>query len=225
MSSYNPGADSRKLTQGLLICGITLAPLFFAVVLIQSFTRAGFDIRRTPLSLLSLGDLGWIQIANFIIAGLLALACAIGIRRALAGSQGGSWGPLLVATYGLGLILAGTFHPDPFHPDPGYSFPPNAPAGVAATMSVHATVHYVAFAIVVISLIAACFVFFRRFRALGQHKWSIYSAATGIVTLILMVVGFTTNTFLALTVMAAIAFGWLSVIAARLYAELNEVSR
>ena len=26
MSSYNPGADSCTLTQGLLICGITLAP-------------------------------------------------------------------------------------------------------------------------------------------------------------------------------------------------------
>lgn len=217
MSSYRPGTDSRKLTQGLLICGITIAPLFFAVVIIQFFTRVGFDVRRTPISLLSLGDLGGIQIANFIVTGLLALACAIGIRRALAGSKGGTWGPLLIALYGLGLILAGTFHPDP-----GYGFPPGAPAGALPTMSGHATVHYVAFAIVVISLIAACFVFFRRFRAQGQNGWSIYSVATGIVTPVLMVVGFTTNTILALTVMAAIAFGWLSVVAARLHAELQE---
>jgi Protein of unknown function (DUF998) len=217
MSSYRPGTDSRKLTQSLLICGITIAPLFFAVVIIQSFTRAGFDIRRAPLSLLSLGDLRWIQIANFIITGLLALACAIGIRRALAGSKGGTWGPLLIATYGLGLILAGTFHPDS-----GYGFPPNAPAGALATMSGHATVHYVAFAIVVISLIAACFVFFRTFRSLGQHGWSIYSVATGIIAPVLLGVGFTTNTILALTVMAAIAFGWLSAVAARLYAELQQ---
>ena len=96
MSSYRLGTASRKLTNGLLICDIILAPLFFAVVFIQSFTRPGFDIRRTPLSLLSLGDLGWIQIANFIIAGLLALACVMGIRRALAGSKGGTWGPLLI---------------------------------------------------------------------------------------------------------------------------------
>lgn len=72
------------------------------MVIVQSFTRAGFDLRQVPLSLLSLGDLGWIQIANFIITGLLALACAIGIRRAFAGSKGGTWGPLLIATCGLG---------------------------------------------------------------------------------------------------------------------------
>jgi uncharacterized membrane protein len=75
---------------------------------------------------------------------------------------------------------------------------------------------------VVISLIAACFVFFRTFRSLGQHGWSIYSAATGIVTSVLKGVGFTTNTILALTVMSAITFGWLSAVAARLYAELQE---
>ncbi len=177
-------------------------PLFFAVLIIQFFTRAGFDIRRIPISLLSLGDLGWIQIANFIIAGLLALACTIGMRRALAGSKGGTWGPLLIATYGLGLLLAGIFHPDP-----GYGFPPSAPAGMMLPMSGHAIVHYVAFAILFISLIAACFVFSRRFRALGQNGWSIYSAATGIVTPVLIAVGFTTNTILAITVTAAIALG------------------
>ena len=37
MSLYRRGTASRKLTQGLLICGITLAPLFFAVLIIQFF--------------------------------------------------------------------------------------------------------------------------------------------------------------------------------------------
>lgn len=41
MSSYRAKPDSRQLTKGLLICGITLAPLFWAVVIVQSFTRAG----------------------------------------------------------------------------------------------------------------------------------------------------------------------------------------
>ncbi len=217
MSLYRRGTASRKLTQGLLICGITLAPLFFVVLIIQFFTRAGFDVRRTPISLLSLGDLGWIQIANFIIAGLLALACAIGMRRAFAGSKGGTWGPLLIAACGLGLILAGTFHPDA-----GYSFPPGAPAGMVLPMSGHAIVHYVAFAIIFIPLIAACFVFFRRFRALGQHGWSIYSVATGIVIPVFIAVGFTTNTIPAITVTAAIALGWVSAVAARLHAEFQE---
>ncbi len=81
-----------SLTKILLICGTISGPLFIVVVLTQFFTRDGADIHRLPLSLLSLGDLGWIQIANFIITGLLALACAVGIRRVLAGSKSGTWG-------------------------------------------------------------------------------------------------------------------------------------
>ena len=48
----------------LLACGLALAPLFYVVVVAQMLTRTGFDIGRHPLSLLSLGDAGWIQIAK-----------------------------------------------------------------------------------------------------------------------------------------------------------------
>jgi hypothetical protein len=54
----------------LLVCGVALGPLFYVVVVLQILTRTGFDIRRHPLSLLSLGDAGWIQIANFILTDL-----------------------------------------------------------------------------------------------------------------------------------------------------------
>ena len=212
MSSPETETDSRPLTRGLLLCGVILAPLFYAVVLIQAFTRAGFDIRRAPLSILSLGELGWIQIANFILAGVLALACALGIRRVLAGRKGGTFGPLLIATYGLGLIVAGTFHPDP-----GYHFPPGvgAPAEMLPVMSDHAKIHSLGFVIVVLSLIAACFVFCFGFRSRGQSGWSVYSAATGIVTPVLLVTAVATNTVWLIIVMGAISFGWVSVIAAR----------
>ena len=184
MSSYSTETNARRLTKGLLFCGVVLAPLFYAVVLVQAFTRAGFDIRQAPLSLLSLGELGWIQIANFILAGLLALACAAGVRRTWAGGKGGTLGPLLIASYGLGLVVAGIFHPDP-----GYHFPPGvgAPAEMLPVMSDHAKVHSLGFVIVVLSLIAACFVFARGFRSRGQHGWSVYSAVTGIVTPVLLV--------------------------------------
>lgn len=213
MSLLGAEAASLKLTRGLLTCGTIVAPLFFAAVFTQAFTRAGFDIRRVPLSLLSLGDLGWIQIATFITTGVLALACAVGIRRVLTGSRGGTWGPLLIATYGLGLILAGIFHPDP-----GYSFPPNAgaPAGMLPTTSGHALVHEVGFVLVVLSLIASCFVFFRTFRSLGQRGWATYSAATGVIAPVLLAVGLTTSTIILITATAVVTFGWLSATAARL---------
>ncbi len=220
MITYEAKTDSHKLTRGLLICGIALAPLFCAVLIIQFFIRAGFDIRRTPISLLSLGDLGWIQIANFIVTGLLAITCAVGIRRAWVGSKGGTLGPLLIATYGLGLVLAGIFHPDP-----GYGFPPGTPAGAAAAMSGHAMLHNIAFLIVMVSLIAACFVFSRGFRSRGQSGWDTYSVATGILAPVLIAAGIATNTILLITALPVVAFGWVSVIAARLRADLWGVPR
>jgi len=55
-------AENSALIRFLLTCGIVSAPLFCVVVFTQFFTRPGADIHRLPLSLLSLGDFGWIQI-------------------------------------------------------------------------------------------------------------------------------------------------------------------
>ena len=181
------------------------------MLVLQFFTRADFDIRKTPISLLSLGSFGWIQICNFIVTGLLALPCAVGIRRAWAGGKGRTWGPLLIATFGLGLILAGTFHPDP-----GHRFPPGAPVGAAAVTSGHGMVHNIAFLIVMLSLIAACFVFSRGFRSRGQTRLSIYSVVTGMLVPALIASGIATNTIMLITALSAVAFGWVSVIAARI---------
>ena len=72
----------------LLACGVALGPLFYVVVVAQILTRTGFDISKHPLSLLSLGNTGWIQIANFILTGLLAIACAFGMRRVMRNVSG-----------------------------------------------------------------------------------------------------------------------------------------
>src|SRR5215813_11948966 len=88
-----PGASSEtgiKLTRALLTCGVIAGPLYIAVGVTQMFIRPGFDIQRHALSLLSNGDLGWIQIANFIVTGLLVIAGALGMRRVLRGSRGGT---------------------------------------------------------------------------------------------------------------------------------------
>ncbi|MEV6494312.1 DUF998 domain-containing protein, partial [Actinoplanes sp. NPDC051633] len=74
-------------------------PLWAAVSLTQAAARDDFDITRHPLSLLSTGSLGWIQIANFVVAGVLTIVGA----RALAGV----WAPWLVRVAGAGLLAAG----------------------------------------------------------------------------------------------------------------------
>src|SRR2546429_7425927 len=79
----------------------------------QALTRPGFDLRRHYLSQLGTGGLGWIQIGNFVVAGLLYLAFAVGIRSALHPGRAGTWGPLLIGSYGICLLVAGVFVADP----------------------------------------------------------------------------------------------------------------
>lgn len=75
-----------QLTRPLLISGLFAGPIYITVGLVQIATRTGFDITRHPLSMLSLGDFGWVQIANFILTGTLVISGAIGLRRAEEGN-------------------------------------------------------------------------------------------------------------------------------------------
>jgi hypothetical protein len=89
----------------LLVAGIAAGFLFILVSAVESFVRPGFDLKRHAISMLSLGDRGWLMVVTFILSGALTLLCAVGLRAA----EGGLWGPLLIAVYGLGLIIAGIF--------------------------------------------------------------------------------------------------------------------
>ena len=91
-------------TRALLACGVVAGPLFIIVAFIQVLIRSGFDPRRHPLSLLSLGDLGWIQITNFVVGGLLFTASAVGIRRTMRSGPGRRWGPWLIGVFGVSLV-------------------------------------------------------------------------------------------------------------------------
>ena len=161
---------TTKATRALLACGVVAGPLYVVVGLIQMLVRDGFDIRRHALSLLSNGDLGWIQVANFLVAGLLAIVGAAGMRRVLRGSRGGTWGPLLIGVYGVGLIGAGFFRADPV-----LGFPPGLPASAYDTVSWQGIMHFISGGIGFLALIAACFVLARRYAALRQRGWAAYS--------------------------------------------------
>ena len=167
---------SMSTTRALLTGGVIAGPLFVVVSLAQTFTREGFDITRHAWSLLSNGDLGWIQISNFLVTGLLTVAGALGMRRTLRGSRGGAWGPLLLGIYGVSLIGAGAFTADPMD-----GFPAGTPPGPPAAISWHGLAHFAAGGIGFLALIVACFVFARRFAALKQGGWAVYSLVTGVV--------------------------------------------
>ena len=173
-----PSESSSPGTRLLLACGVVAGSLFTLVAVIEMLTRQGFDLRRHDLSLLSNGDLGWIQIASFVVTGLLAIAAAVGMRRALKSGPGRTWGPLLLGIFGLGYIGAGLFVPDPMN-----GFPPGTPNGMPSSVSWHSWMHLVSGSLGFLALIAACFVFARRFAGLGQRGWMAYSIITGILVL------------------------------------------
>ncbi len=160
----------------LLVCGVLAGPLYVVVGATQALTREGFDIRRHALSLLSNGELGWIQIANFIASGLLVIAAAVGMRRVLDPGRGGTWGPVLIGTYGASLIAAAIFVADP-----SFGFPPGTPDGPPTTISTSGVLHFAAGGVGFFALIAGCFVLARRFSAVDERGWAMFSIATGVV--------------------------------------------
>jgi hypothetical protein len=199
----------------LLSCGIAAGPLYIATVALQVLARDGFDIRRHAASLLSNGDLGWIQIANFLVTGLLTIAGATGVRRALGSRPGGTWGPRLIALFGVSLLAAGVFVADP-----AFGFPAGTADGPPTTVSWHGIVHFAAGGIGFLGLIAACLVFARSFAAAGQKRWAAFSAATGVIYLVAFA-GIASGQQrpglnVAFSVAVVLGWTWLSALSARL---------
>ena len=152
-TSAAPVTAKSRSTRLLLCAGIVAGPLFVGAAAVQALTRNGFDLSHQPLSMLSLGDLGWVQITNFVLAGLLSLAFAVGVARSLRSGPGSKWAPRLFAVFGTGLIIGGVFVPDP-----ALGYPIGTPDGYPETLSVHGALHAVAPPLSFLALVAVCWV-------------------------------------------------------------------
>ncbi|MGH3385996.1 MAG: DUF998 domain-containing protein [Nocardioidaceae bacterium] len=203
-------ATPRVSTTRLLAGGIVAGPLFLVVWALQAFTREGFDPSRHPLSLLSLGDLGWVQIANFVVTGTLFAACAVGMRRALQLGLGGTWGPRLIGAFGAGLIGAGVFVTDP-----GAGFPTGAPAG-APEVSWHGALHEVGYVVAMLSWTAAAFVLRRRFAARGERGLSRLCVTAVAAVLVVSAWPHLDSLSIRIVIATGIQFGLVAVLAAHL---------
>jgi hypothetical protein len=191
---------------------VVAQPLWAVVALAQAATRQGFDITRHPLSALSNGSLGWIQITNFVLAGVLTVVGATGLRRALRGASGGTWVPRLVRISGIGMIAAGAFVMDPAD-----GFPHGTPDGMPASLTWHSYAHFAAGSVTFTALIAACFVLGHHFSRGGERRYAIGSRIAG--TALLLGNGWAMSGGKAGTLTLAVgvitAMTWISVIAGR----------
>ncbi|MFF8836937.1 DUF998 domain-containing protein [Streptomyces sp. NPDC015130] len=205
-------ALSRTTTRSLLTVAAVAQPLWALVSLTQAATRDGYDITRHPLSALSNGSLGWIQITNFVLAGVLTVIGAGGLRRALRGTPGGTWAPRLVRISGFGMIAAGVFVMDPAD-----GFPVGTPEGMPAALSWQSYAHFVAGSVTFTALIAACYVLGRHFGRAGLRRHAVGSRIAGTALLLGngWAMGGGTAGTLTLAVGAITAMAWIASVAAR----------
>lgn len=171
--------ETARSSPALLSCGVVAGFLFPLASFAQAFTRTGFDLRRHALSSLDLGDLGWLQIANFALTGLLACAFAIGVWRASLPGLAGRIGPVLIGVYGVAMVGGGVFTPDP-----ALGWPAGAPAGLPEHASTHAVLHTIVGASAFLSLIVAGLVFAR---ALPSRGWRVHSLVSSLATFVITV--------------------------------------
>lgn len=173
----------RTKQTNLLSAGVAAGPIFIVVAVAHALARDGYSITKHPTSLLSNGDLGWIQIANFITVGILFAACGFGIGRALTSGPGRTWVGLLYIVFGAALIGAGIFVTDP-----ALGFPRGTPEGVGdpATWSTSGTLHAFMPFTAFLAIAAAFLIMARRFATQKQCGWMAASIVVPIASLVLL---------------------------------------
>jgi hypothetical membrane protein len=217
-------ARAARVTRSLLGYGVLAGPFYVLVVLGQALLRPGFDLAHDDASLLSNGPFGWIQVANFVLTGAMVLAFAAGLRRAFDTGRGKTWGPLLVAIYGLGLVGAGIFSADPMN-----GFPIGTPAGRPAVITTHGVLHIVVAGLAFLALVAACLTIARRYAAQHLTGHACLSVATGIIFL-LAFVGVASGSSSAGVVLAfwfglLLAWSWMATVAIHEYRTLGAAAQ
>jgi Protein of unknown function (DUF998) len=207
-TSIDVRPTSPVSTRSLLIAGAVAGPLFTLLAAGQVLLRDGFDLRRHPLSLLATGGPGFVQIANFIVAGIGVLCLAVGAHRTVTDGVGRRWLAPLIAVFGLGLIASGVFVMDPEN-----GFPIGTPEGPAQAMSWHGLAHIVAATVAFTGLAAACIVMTVRM-VRRRAGWA--AVLNGCTALALLAPVNPAWASIQLAVTALVAFTWTTVLAVRL---------
>ena len=192
-----------------LLGGVIGPPVFVAVFLVDGFIHPAYNAVTDFVSELSRGELGWLQIANFLFLALSMLVFAAGIRWGVRRGPGSAAGAVIFAIVGASLIVSGTFVTD---------------AHTSAVKTTTGMIHDLAALPVFGGVVAACFVFARRYH--GAMR--IYSIATGIFVVVSFVLIFAVGSALDIigimqrvTIIAG--WTWITVLALLLRAEPSPV--
>jgi hypothetical protein len=168
------GSSKHVVSETLLVAGMVAAVVFVAVLLFEGALRPGYNPIYHTGSALSLGDRGWIQIANFLQLGLGMLAFAVGVYQRLNSVVGA----LLVMAFGLGAIVAGVFRMDPMR-----GYPPGTPSGTPTELTWRHKIHDAAGPLMFLAIGGAGLALAGR---LDAH-WQMYTVLTSVAGLVLLI--------------------------------------
>lgn len=179
--------------------GVVGPAVFVAVFLVLGAVKPGYDAAARFVSEGSIGELGWIQIANFVLLGTMLLAFAAALWNGYGNETSGRIGAGLIAAVGVSLVFAGVFVTDPG----------------TKIVSRHGLVHVIASMVVFGGLMLACLAFAWRLHASGG--FAAYSVATPIFIPIGIVVTNAAGRWIGLAQRALIvvAWSWITVLAWR----------
>ncbi len=135
-----------------------IAPIVFVLIFtIEGLFRENYSATKNFISELSIGDRGWIQIANFLIFGFLFFVFNVGLMQEFRKRGLSLTGPILF------LILASCyFFSGPFVTDPGTIF--------TQQKSVHGIIHGVLGAMVFLLMTVSSWTFLKLFKKEKEFK-------------------------------------------------------
>ena len=198
----------QQIIEAAALAGMIGPGLFGLVLLALTSLQYDFmlEIGWRPLadpagawpSGLTLGPYGPVQVANFVVSGLLLAIFALGLRLGLTDGRGSRHGTSLLMAAGASMALMG------FETDPIQRVGPR---------SLHGTIHDTAFVLFVFTFLAALVVLWRRFE--GDPLWrthALYTLATCILAMLLLLLP-----GVAFYLFIATLLAWIEVSAIRLW--------
>jgi hypothetical protein len=154
----------------LLACGVIAAPVNIAVFTVEGALRPGYSPIRDFTSFLSLGPDGWINVANFIVFGVLMMAFAAGVRMVIRTGPAAPAGPILLGISGIGMMAAGLFVAD----------------AASSAVTTHGSLHIAASVLFLAAMTAGCFVFASHYQLMPNGaRFARYCRMTGVAFAVL----------------------------------------
>ncbi len=194
------GPQDYQETRRLALAGILGPPFFVVVFLVLGFIKPGYDPVVRFVSEGSIGELGWIQIVNFLVFGATLLVFSLALWQGFGDRLSGRIGSVLIGIVGVGAVSAGIFVADPD----------------SQIITTHGALHVAVSLVAFLGLALACIFFAKRFW--NDLPFAIYSIATGaLIPVTFSSINAIGKPGLVQRVLIVIVWSWLTILALRLW--------